>query len=192
MILPVNTPLVEPMLPTFALPDTFAVAPYNPRLAVTFEPIILPDAATLPLVVRFPPMTLPITLAMPVVFRLLPVTLPDATTCPLVLIFPPVILPVTLAYPVRFRLPIFVVGSKSMTIVLPGPVMITPFPPGRPLSRRNLNVLVSIGIEAMLALTTTLPVGELTCIPIPGVLLTELTAAPAVTSNNSSKFVCTF
>ena len=180
------------MLPTFALPDTFAVVPYNPRLAVTFEPIILPDAATLPLVVRFPPMTLPITLAMPVVFRLLPVTLPDATTCPMVLIFPPITLPVTFAQPDAVKLLVVMLFGRSTKTVLPGPVMITPLAPGRPFSRRNLNVLVSIGIVAMLALTTTLPVGELTCIPIPGVLLTELTAAPAVTSNNSSKFVCTF
>ena len=46
--------------------------------------------------------------------------------------------------------------------------------------------------HAMLALITTLPVGELTVIPAPGVLFTDNTADSVLALNNCVKLFCTF
>ena len=63
-----------------------------------------------------------------------------------------------------------------------------PLAPFRP----KLKVLVVTVTHAILAFTTTFPVGELTVIPNPGVLLTDKTACSCKPENSSVKFSWVF
>ena len=194
--------VVAPILPTFALPvtlnlpavvklppDTLPVATINPAVP-KLPTFALPVTLNAPVVVKLPPDTLPVAVIRPAVPKLPTLALPVTVNLPPVEILPPVILPLAVRYPDKLifaTLEIF--AGKSTHNVCELDVILVSCAPL--LSRPILSVLVCTCTHAMFAVTITLPVGELTVIPAPGVLLTEATDAPSTPAYTSVKFCCT-
>ena len=88
-ILPVNTPIAAPILPTFALPVTVNLPPVD-KLPADKLPVIDSN----PDIPRLPILALPVTLNEPPVDRLPPDTLPVAEMIPALSRLPTLALPV--------------------------------------------------------------------------------------------------
>ena len=101
-------------------------------------------------------------------------------------------LPVTFAQPNAVTLLVLRSLGNSIFKYWPDVVIVLVSAGREPFTKLTFNVPLLTETDAIDADMTTLPVEELTCMPAPGVLFTELTAASDVTLYSSLKFVCTF